>query len=459
MTIALVFARLKDDTLICRVLKESYFKYGMLGIIAMVMFADAGYAHPGLVTVIVVFLTSFCIATSIKKIKNKTFSIFENILIFLGKYSYSIYLWHYPILIYFTVHTYPSTVTDFSKLCLLASVLILSITSQRLVEEPIVKLENKKMIFAFCFFVFSSLTIVGFLAVASLPHYFKSYKNFAYGQSAVNAINLVEQSSAKDSLIRQEVKNDIENECIFRFSSWSRANIAQIEYCYKKHGRGIAVFGDSHAHDLYLWLALQQKNNFLVSFSRPGCRLEPKPMAGCIDNERLDELDGFLNNFRKGYFEESGLYMFLANGKPADRNVISSSRSFDHDFSYLSANTDLLVYKTKILERLALHIPLTVIGPRYEPHLDFSYYEKVGCEAELPTRRVLMQKYSELGERFKRLMVDDKGKNIIFLSPEPMLDPKKRIYFGDCQKLLWRDGDHYSYQGMSFFYGNLLHFD
>ena len=118
-----------------------------------------------------------------------------------------------------------------------------------------------------------------------------------------------------------------------------------------------------------------------MSFSRPGWRLKPKPPADCIDEEEIKFLKEYLKNFRRAYFEESGLYMLLQDDIPVDRNLINSSQPFDFDFSTLSVNDELIEYKAAMLKQIASQVPLVVILPRYEPHLDFAYYEREGCSA------------------------------------------------------------------------------
>ena len=65
--------------------------------------------------------------------------------------------------------------------------------------------------------------------------------------------------------------------------------------------------------------------------------------------------------------------MLLQDDIPVDRNLINSSQPFDFDFSTLSVNDELIEYKQK---QIASQVPLVVILPRYEPHLDFAYYER-----------------------------------------------------------------------------------
>ena len=81
----------------------------------------------------------------------------------------------------------------------------------------------------------------------------------------------------------------------------------------------------------------------------------------------------YLKNFRRAYYEESGLYMLLQDDIPVDRNLINSSQPFDFDFSTLRVNDELIEHKASMLNRIASQVPLVVILPRYEPHLDFAF--------------------------------------------------------------------------------------
>ena len=291
MTVALIWPSVKNHSQTYRIFDNSHFKIGLSAIIATVLFADGNNQHPGLVTLIIVMLTSYCIVISLNQTEHKSYSLLDKCLIFLGKYSFSIYLWHYPILIYVTIYIYPSSLTIFSKFYLLIFILGISIISQKFIEEPIAKIRGTMVISLSALVASFSLVIVVLTHILPFSHFIKSYKHFAYGVEAKKAVLLVEQTSIEDKLIREKVNK--ETQCIFQLSTWTTTELAKITRCHKQYGEGIAVFGDSHAHDLYLWLALQEKNNFVVSFTRAGCRLEPSIAVGCIDYDKIVNSKGY----------------------------------------------------------------------------------------------------------------------------------------------------------------------
>ena len=370
---------------------------------------------------------------------------------FLGTYSYGIYLWHYPILIYFLIYQYPADLTFEIKISLLCAILFLSIASQKLIEQPIANLQRKHLNIATGLTFLMSFGLVALLSNVPLNEYHRSYKAFVYGPEAEQAMLIVSRSASEDVRIRKEVKEDIEGDCIFRFSSASQIQPERIDKCRKVHGEGVAIFGDSHAHDLYLWLAHQQKKAFLVSFSRPGCRLTPRPAAGCFDKEEIESLKVYLKNFRRAYYEESGLYMLLQDDIPVDRNLINSSQPFDFDFSTLRVNSELIEHKASILNRIASQVPLVVILPRYEPHLDFAFFEREGCSADFPSRDTLIRKYDELSDLVEQKLISSNRQVKGYRIANNMLSTDGEILLGDCEVMYWRDGDHYTYQGMTFF--------
>ena len=174
--------------------------------------------------------------------------------------------------------------------------------------------------------MFANFALIGTIYSVSFPDLFKNYKSFVYGLPATNAVNLVEKRVAEDNAIRQEFKSKIESQCIFRFSTWSQNELNRLKICRDIYGKGTAIFGDSHANDLFLWLALQNKSDFIVSFSNSGCRLEVNPPSRCINTSKFNILQDYLDNFEISYFEESGIYMFLLNGQKTDRNLIGFSQ-------------------------------------------------------------------------------------------------------------------------------------
>ena len=148
--------------------------------------------------------------------------------------------------------------------------------------------------------------------------------------------------------------------------------------------------------------------------------------------------------------------MLLQDDIPVDRNLINSRQPFDFDFSTLRVNSELIEHKASILNRIASQVPLVVILPRYEPHLDFAFFEREGCSADFPSRDTLIRKYDELSDLVEQKLISSNRQVKGYRIANNMLSTDGEILLGDCEVMYWRDGDHYTYQGMTFFYNPML---
>lgn len=95
--------------------------------------------------------------------------IFENkFLIYLGKISYSYYLWHLPVI--FFLNIYINNKIIFILLSLFLSLLLSSLT-YKFIEKPFIKLKNIKFIFFNIFFIFLAVIISLILIKSFFPDF------------------------------------------------------------------------------------------------------------------------------------------------------------------------------------------------------------------------------------------------------------------------------------------------
>lgn len=139
---------------------------------------DSNFRHPSFLTLIPIICTVLLI---VNDDKNSMSNIILNnkFLVFFGLISYSLYLWHYPIISFFHIYF-----EGFTKIHLFISALtsfILSYLAYRLVELPIrdrKKFENKKLIVILCVFLIPILAINSLaLITGGYPDRYKDYQN------------------------------------------------------------------------------------------------------------------------------------------------------------------------------------------------------------------------------------------------------------------------------------------
>jgi peptidoglycan/LPS O-acetylase OafA/YrhL len=141
----LPFARLWEFTLGAGVLALPELRRGrlpdvlsVLGMIAMVYavlaFNDR-LAYPGYYAVLPCLGTAAAIAAGERSIMGRVLSLGPNVL--LGKISYSLYLWHWPVIVYYALYAGTRDVSVAEKISLILIALALAYLSWRFVEQPI----------------------------------------------------------------------------------------------------------------------------------------------------------------------------------------------------------------------------------------------------------------------------------------------------------------------------------
>jgi hypothetical protein len=106
---------------------------GILAMVAAVLTFNDGLDYPGHYAILPCLGTAAVIAAGARGLINRVFSLAPMVL--LGKMSYSLYLWHWPILVYYGFYAGAAApVTD--KLWLILLALAISFVSWRFVETP-----------------------------------------------------------------------------------------------------------------------------------------------------------------------------------------------------------------------------------------------------------------------------------------------------------------------------------
>ena len=176
----------------------------------------------------------------------------------LGKISYSLYLWHFPILVlgsYLFVEF-----TDFKKLILILACFVISIITYHLIEK---KFRSIKLIFSLILF----LILIIFLITAkyftkSIKENYKSYNldnHYLAYESSTHFLKNINKYSLR------QTKN------IFSFEKDSKNFSPQFNQ--KNNKKKILIIGDSHSKDLFNIFKTNQKKFANYEFARYGINL------------------------------------------------------------------------------------------------------------------------------------------------------------------------------------------
>ncbi len=237
---------------------------------------------------------------------------------YIGDISYSLYLWHWPLIVYFSVEVSSDLAREY-KLLVLLSTLVLSIISYHTIENPLRRALSKKSTkFNYTSYILICSVLTSGLIVAST---FKS-------DSAVGSLSHYEGFLSYDS-------SAFRNGQCFLSSTSNDFRLYDKELC-NTHTDGLTnmlLIGDSHAAHWYPALVSTFPNNSTTQATASGC----KPVIGTTGPDRCVKLVEWV------YGELINKYRF--------DKIIISARWRDNDItklkqtlSYLAEyNTDVIV--------------------------------------------------------------------------------------------------------------------
>lgn len=122
---------------------------GFLLILAVGVLVPDSATYPGYIAVLPVAAAGIMIIAGISDKAGYVYQMLSSkALVYIGGISFSLYLWHWPILIYFQYHSgvMPGEMTLIEGLIVIALAFTLSIISKNLIENPFAKIKNENIL-------------------------------------------------------------------------------------------------------------------------------------------------------------------------------------------------------------------------------------------------------------------------------------------------------------------------
>ena len=267
-----------------------FYLFGFLLILIFMIFFHNEDFHPNPQSLIFVIGTCFVLIFY----KNNLDIFYKLQINKIGTISYSLYLWHFPIIV--LSNHFISDLNDFDKFLMLISCFVLSILSFKFVEKKFRELNFRKNLIL----IFSLLFLLMFISL-KINH--KTYENNLY------IFDNYYLSNESNKFLRNKDK----------FSFRKNKNIFSFQNDYKKYSpsfsnlnnKKILFLGDSHSKDIFNLFYTHKHYYKNYEFARYGINLID------LKNQRLNYL------INSDLFIKSNIILFSQRYKNKDIDYIS----------------------------------------------------------------------------------------------------------------------------------------
>ena len=409
------YKKLTENKLFPKFQNKIFFSSLILILITAYMFNEKT-PTPSFLTLIPVILTCFLILSSMKLerfniiLENKIFN-------FIGKISFSVYLFHFPLIVLYKIY-FNSVISLNASLMIIIITLFFSTINFFLVENRfrIIKSNFKITVLG------SALTI--FIIIGLFFNKNDIHKTFYFSNFSKNdnkELRMISEAVDSDGY-----KNMFSNgKCIF----WKKNNEiiekSILSKCIKKHKKLILFLGDSHGMDNYNSFARNlTKENFIISFAD----------GNCVPHKNQCDMSKIISFVK-------------ANQKNIKTIIYSEKGSNLIKRKILYNNVDK---NLEFLNNLSNYAKVIWLGSRNEPDIQLKYFAK-------------LEKYFE---RFENLEIelldnylisiqkDNKFEYVSFLKNiDYNFDDDFKV---DDKFITYSDGSHLSIKGEKYFGKKLL---
>lgn len=411
---------------------------GLVIIILVVILYDKDTPFPGLYAIPPVIGTALIIMF----VKPSTFVyqiLAHRFFVSVGLISYSLYLWHQPVFVFFKYTPLDMDFFATGTLCLLS--FILAFLSWRYVEQPF---RHGKIRSGFMVFSMAGCAALVFLFVGLAGKYTSGFESLwlsGKSQEQISLYHMIKDSSeTKDSVI--------DDHCKFNFNTLNEEFMGRVESCFGKYGKGILVIGDSHAEDLYRELSTGGRISFIASLASGGCRVHEFKKK-CSFPEIPEYLAKYNSRFSAVVYEQAAFYLFKDKyGHKGTRSMFFTV-PLDGRYDGISVDSDSVNVVAEYLGVLAGYNRVVWFGSRLEPHITDSMIMARGCSYDYKLRENQHDIFDALDDDMESIV--EKYPGLVFYSQNEMYKFSFPEDFMNCNNIFWSDGDHFSAEGERYF--------
>lgn len=355
--------------------------------------------------------------------------------VFIGLISYSAYLWHQPLFALARLaspHHPPMAV----MMALAALSIGLAFLSWKYVEQPTrhYPWPVRRIL---------GTTVAASVLIASVG----LALNYTGAQQAWFTASLPPQNRPLlDRITRMadmdHFATDDSDPCRFFVRAYDAATNTRVARCFAEHGPALAIFGDSHALDVWSAIYAASDRPFLMGLPQQECRPH---VAGtdCTTTGLPRFLERQAARIGSAVYVQAGFWLLTdQDGQPRDRHLFTDGSDLRPQLDEAAINRAFAV-----LERFNAVVPVTWFGPKIEPHVAPETMLSIACD-RAPDLLRLRPAHQEIFERLEDRLADQAaGSGIGYIRALPVLDFDIGRDLYDCARLYWSDGDHWSPEG------------
>lgn len=345
-------------------------------------------------------------------------------MVFVGLVSYSLYLWHVPLLVFARIGTGREDVALMLGVCALA--FGLAWLSWHHVERPIRRMQAlpARRLFGTAAL---AMALLGGLGLAGQRS--DGFRAFYLEHRLDPAARANVETYGPDAT-RARVADE---GCRFRAEVLDAEFLARFEDCARRHGPAVVLLGDSHAENVYNALRGTDLPPFFVALSRGGCRpYEPKEKCSyvrAVDFVRENE-----TAIARLIFHVSGSHYLRDHRGEGDSNAAFAPGA------PLRIASDDIAATAAYLARFPATLDVTWLGPFAEARVDLDDLENYHPDL-LRFNAVSLAHFAALDARLKAEAASQSAYRYVSLVDALAFDTGTLIRDG-C--LTFWDVDHFS---------------
>lgn len=413
-------------------INETLSLIGLLSICACILVYNEYTVFPGYHVILPIFGTVLLIGSNHSNITiiGKFFS--QSFLVFIGKISYSLYLWHW-IFIVFVKEIYLNEITVLHKIFIFILSIIISYFSWKFIETPI---RNKKVLKTKkSLILFFSLSTILFVCLSlfvimkkGLPNrYDKTISNIEktiYETNPRASTCFADNLSEVNELKKQMIKNTL-----------CEAEVNQPQ----NNDHKVLLWGDSHSYAIFStfeFLAKNKKFN-LYHYGLSGC----PPLMGLFLNSNPTNKE--CRNFNDLVFSN------IINSKI--KKVILVARWSEYSKRLESSITPHLEYTIKKLRSHKIDIWIVVQPPEHPNNIKKLIYKKLNKGKSLSLKATPPNEFYGISKESHHMnnkdlytFLNSYKRQVQLINFNDFFCPKDKCLIYKDEMILYKDGNHIS---------------